>query len=214
MFNRGLSYSTDPYDCTSLISVTGFAITAIEPVNSLQSVAFKIGSGGQWSKLGADGSLTALPTQTLTAASLLVEGNTLASLRSITNIAAFVGQKVYLAVAMQCSINDVVMPSLTLNITGTQQQGVLTKVEETPVIPLVTAGEVLVNYFDVDSTVSNGTVSVEVIYLSNGVWSLYAPIASVTSVMAGSVKYRMTMTVGSVGGGTVTVNSISAVYNG
>ena len=86
MNKSGLIYTNTPLDCTSLTQVDGITATGSQPADTDRRVAFKV--DGTWYKLSGSGAVTlsALTTQTLTADSVLAEGNTVAELAAATSI--------------------------------------------------------------------------------------------------------------------------------
>ena len=81
-------------DCSVLTEVNGVAMAGTQPSGTDRRLAFKV--NGTWYKLTGTGTvtLTALATQTLTADSLLSEGNTVAEVTAATLISGFVGKHV------------------------------------------------------------------------------------------------------------------------
>lgn len=184
-------------DCSTATSVTGFTLAGTEPPGTARRVAFRM--DGTWNRLQSDGMLQALPTQALSAESLLEEGNTVAELEGITNIAAFVGKKIGVAVALHADDPDGAMPTFGLSIKTRTSFAQTKKTELSPLYTLP-ADSILLK-LDAKTTVSEGgTATVEAQIVSpDGTASAWAPLSTHIGAKAASVQFRATLTAPNIG---------------
>ena len=107
--------STSPQDFSAVLSVNNFSILGNESANTKRRIVFRM--NGTWYKLGNNngaGTLVKIPTQNITADSVLNEGNTVAELNALKSVPPFVGRYVYPAVAMYAADGVTTMPSIRL----------------------------------------------------------------------------------------------------
>ena len=107
--------SNTPQDFSAALSVGGLMIQGSEPANTKRRIVFQVNGG--WYKLANNNgtaSLAKVPTQNITADSVLNEGNTVAELNAINSIPPFVGRYVYPAAAMWAADGVTQMPTIRL----------------------------------------------------------------------------------------------------
>ena len=107
--------SNTPQDFSAALSVGGLMIQGSEPANTKRRIVFQVNGG--WHKLANNNgtaSLAKVPTQNITADSVLNEGNTVAELNALKSVPPFVGRYVYPAVAMYAADGVTTMPSIRL----------------------------------------------------------------------------------------------------
>ena len=213
-FNKaGLTYTNTPLDCTAFTSVNGFTTAGTQPTNTDRRVAFKVGN--TWYKVTGTGAvtLTSLPTQTVTAESLLSEGNTVTELDAATSVAGFIGKSVGVAIALVAPGDATTLPTLQLGIKGLNIQDQFTKVDYSPEYTLSNKEDVtVVNLTAITTTTNGGTVTVEASIKQAGTWSAYMPLVSAKGQKASAVKFKATYTVTVIGTSSATVNSVSILY--
>ena len=113
--------SNTPQDFSAALSVGGLMIQGSEPANTKRRIVFLVNN--VWYKLANNNgtaSLVKVPTQNITADSVLNEGNTVAELNAINSIPPFVGRYVYPAAAMYAADGVTTMPSIRLGINYTE----------------------------------------------------------------------------------------------
>ena len=121
MLKKALIISTSPKDFSTSLSVNNFSILGNEPANTKRRIVFYVNGG--WYKLANNNgtaSLAKVPTQNITADSVLNEGNTVAELNALKSVPPFVGRYVYPAVAMYAADGVTTMPSIRLGINYTE----------------------------------------------------------------------------------------------
>lgn len=212
LYNYGLAQSATPMDCSAMTVVLSEAIGGNQPDGTDRRFVFKIDSGNWQHWTGT--AWADVATQSLTDISVLSEGNTAAEVGALveSNLTGWVGKKISVAVAMKALIGAKELPSVTLMTKGKTPQDKYDDVTETAEISIVSSGEVLVNYFLADTTVSGGTVKIEASLYSNDAWGEYTNIDGFQAAMASKVKYRITSHVDAIGVGLVQVNDINAIY--
>ena len=117
---KGLITSRTGINLLNYSAVNKIAVTGEEPSGTKRRLAFKVGD--TWNKLAVNNgaaTLSALPTQTLTADSVLKEGNTAAEVISATSIPDFAGKIVYPAIALYADSSATVMPTIGLKANAT-----------------------------------------------------------------------------------------------
>ena len=175
---KGLIYAVTPLDCTALTQVDGVTVTGTEPSGTSRRVAFKV--DGTWYKLSGSGSVTlsALTTQTLTADSLLSEGNTVTEIAAATSIAGFVGKSVYVAVALMAPGDAAEMPTLHLEIVGKSNANQTTLSETSAAISLASEAVEVIDLSAAVTASGGASATVTVSLQQNGTWSSFMPLAT------------------------------------
>lgn len=210
---KELTYSTTALDCTAMSSVTGFTLTSSVPAGTDIRVAFKV--DGTWYKLVGPGAatLSALSTQTLTADSLLSEGNTVAELNAITGIAAFVGKSIYPAIALTAPGDATSYPSLSMAINGISGSSQTSRTEVSAPITLSISDSVEIVDLTATVTATGGASAIVTVSLQqNGAWSDYMSLTAARRQQATAIKFQSVYSVTTVGVGSATVNKVVATY--
>ena len=126
-----LTTTASQIDCSQMSAITGLAIVSTEPANTTTKYAFKT-AAGVWRRWNTTSSAWEnLPTQAITASSLLTEGNTKAELLAITatNLQWLTGSKIDAAVALTMTDTATEPPSVTsITATGTTGSTVYEKI--------------------------------------------------------------------------------------
>ena len=115
--NSKLIIAKRPMDFTNAVSVNGFDITGDEPEKTKRSLLWKIDD--VWNKLVTTDdavSLSKAATQTLTADSVLTEGNSVQELLTMKSVPPFVGKLVYPALSMSAETDAQQMPSIKMTV--------------------------------------------------------------------------------------------------
>lgn len=196
---KALLVAKKPMNLLDKSSITGFAINGIEPGNTSRHVAFKVDD--VWNKLtinSREATLSPLPTQDITVDSLIVEGNTVAELESVTNCPPFVGKLVYPAVALFADENAEVMPTFgmtvkaeidtTVNVysyTDYSQEYAISDGDDVSIVSLVAETELK----------GNGKVDITAKIKSNGEWSEYMSLNAVQMKQASAIQLKAVYTV-------------------
>lgn len=199
-----------PLDCSASTEVNGVTLSGTQPSGTDRRLAFKV--DGTWYRLTGTGTvtLTALATQTLTADSLLSEGNTVAEIATATSISGFVGKQVYVAFALYAPGDATSFPTLKINgIVEKSNQDTYVKVVESQEYPLSVSGTGSITDIQLDTTVSDGgSVVVQASLKQNGTWSDYMALSAAKNNPATAVKFKATYTSTTIGTSLAKVNSL------
>lgn len=195
-FRQGILTSKTPVNLLNKTSVSGFTVKGIEPANTKRRVAFKVED--KWNKLSAEGALTPLATQEITADSVLEEGNTVAELEAITATTGLAGKLIYPAVALYADPEAEVMPTFgmtvnaeidtTVNVysyTGYSQEYSLSAGEDVQVVNVVAETE----------TTGEGNVVVTARLKQGGEWTDYMALSDTAMKQASALQLKAVYTV-------------------
>ena len=201
---------TATFDCTSLTTVTNMTTTETLPTDTAISGIVQIDN--IWYK---PSTMTEIATQTPTDASVLSEGDSMATILAISGLPTFVGKVVTIKIAMSSDDAGTIMPSLSLPISVVGKAGVDTfvKIEESEEQILSTTGEVTINSIAANSTVSNGgSVSVLVSLYQIDTWSAYKTLADCVGQLTTKIKYQVTYTATTIGVSSAKLDSCVVTY--
>lgn len=189
-----LTTTISQIDCSQMSAVTGLAIVSTEPANTTTKYALKTAAGA-WRRWNTTSSAWEnLPTQSITATSLLTEGNTKAELLAIAaaNLQWMAGSKLDAAVALSMTDAATEPPSLTsITANGTTGSTVYEKVITSDSIALSTTGSA-VDILDIQTEkteVAGGTVQVKASIQSNdNSWSDWKTVENYVTTPATAAK--------------------------
>lgn len=211
-FNKMGLITATPLDCTALTSVTGFTIAGNQPANTSRAVVFKV--DGTYYKLSGAGSatLTAVATQSITADSVLAEGNSVADLTAITAIAGFVGKSVGVSIGLMAPGDTTDFPTLSLSINGSSSssQAVLTSVSS--VYSLASEAVEIIDLAAQVTALNGGSADVQVALQQNGVWTSFMPLVQAKRQKATALKYQASYNVATIGTGSAKVDKVTTLY--
>lgn len=198
-------------DATSVTAVDGFSISGEEPAGTSRRVMFKIDD-----KIYrfVNGTLTEY-TGGATLANVLADGNTVAELTALTNIAALVGKEIYPIIALSSTGGDNPTIKIGINVTNTTETktwAVSTAVYDLEIpgggaIPTITT-------ITADSAAAgSGTVTIKVrLKDAAGVWSNWMLLDDAANQDAQRIQFRLILTVDSVGTDSAQIDSITVNY--
>ena len=204
-------------DLSNFSTVSSIAIVASEPTNTKLTYVFKA-DDGNWQKYDTSSSTWKdVATQSLTAESVVSEGNTTADVTALTStaLAAFAGKTVNIAVGMEMDADAEEAPSLTsITFAGETGATVTTKTVDSNAINLTDSSkpcEIL--SIDVNKTEeSGGTVQVLASINDGSGWGDYAEYSTyVTSpaTKATAIKFRAVLTAPTIGTSIAKIDSVS-----
>jgi len=204
-------------DLSNFSTVSSIAIVASEPTNTKLTYVFRA-DDGNWQKYDTSSSTWKdVATQSLTAESVVSEGNTTADVTALTStaLAAFAGKMVNIAVGMEMDADATEAPSLTsITFAGETGATVTTKSVDSDAINLTDSGkpcEILA--IDVSKTEeSGGTVQVLASINDGSSWGEYADYSTyITSpaTKATAIKFRAVLTAPNIGTSVAKINSVS-----
>ena len=205
---------TATVDSNGIITLTEKFAGGNTPAVATKAGTIVIGTGtavtsvATWYKLTVTGgiaTLTALPTQKITAASVIAEGNSVSELMTATSVPPFAGKLIYPAIALSAAAYITAMPTLQLTkINGLSNQDQYTKVEYSQEYDL---SECVVYNTNLSASSSNGgSVIVEASVYSSGTWSDYMTLSALKEKTGDKVKFRFTYTATIIGVSAAQVN--------
>ena len=200
-------------DCSVLTEVNGVALAGTQPSSTDRRLAF--GVDGTWYKLTGTGTmtLTALATQTLTADSLLSEGNTVAEVAAATLISGFVGKQVYVAFALYAPGDATSFPTLQISgVVGKSNTDQTTRSEVSAPITLASEPVELIDLSAAVTATDGAAATVTVALQQNGSFGDYMPLTTARRQKATAIKFKADYSVASIGSGSAKVTKASATY--
>lgn len=178
-------------DCTGMISVDGFEIAGIQPSGTERR--FGVRADGLWHRIESDGSLAELMEQSISAESVLYEGNTADELLALTSVPALAGKKIGLAVALSAPGEDAAMPTAGVGIKCKSPVPVTRKAEESPLYALADE-TLLISLSSLTEVDAGGTAVVEAqATRPDGTVSEWATISSYNGTKANAIRFRATL---------------------
>lgn len=211
---KALMISLSGLNFTNYNAVNSISVSGVEPENTKRRLAFKVGD--KWNKLAVSNgaaTLSALPTQTLTADSVLEEGNTVAEVVSATSIPDFAGKIVYPAIALYADSKASVMPTLGLkaNVTTTTEK--YTQEGYSQEYHLSDAPVSIVS-LKADITAKGLASATVTVSLKNGdTWGDYIDLEKAISQKATDIKFKTIYTVTKTDGSeSASLNSVTCTY--
>lgn len=213
MNRQGLLTAKTPLDATTVTSVTGFTISGEQPENTERRIAFKI--DGELKKFSGSDLVRLSGDETFD--NIIQNGNTVAELLALTNIPAFVGQKIYPIIALSASDSAEEMPTIKLALNGVTNSQQLTKTVETAEMNLTTADgstPQIISVTTSETCTASGSISVSVALKNNDTWGEFIPLADAAEQVADAVKFKIVYSVDAVGNEhSAKLNSITVRYN-
>ena len=198
-------------DCSHIERVTGIVIDSAEPDNTQTRYLLSI-DGGKWRKHTGT-AWTFASEQDLTADSVLDEGNTKAELMALTatELAAFAGKTIDVAVAMQVG-NNTELPSISkFDITGKNSQ----IKKEVILSDVIVLGNEAVGIVDIDVSKSEGSGGVVDVYASvqneGNEWSDYV-LYNKVSGKAKAIRFKAELEVDKPGISTAILNNVKVQH--
>ena len=200
-------------DCSNVQSVTGIEITATEPANTAIKIVTKI-DDGKWQHWTGT-AWADVATQTLTGASVISEGNTVAELTALVaaNLTAMAGKKVNFGVALQIVSGDA-SPSITSIKVKGQSGSKLTTTTVNGAAITLSDQNAMVDILDitVDKTeTEGGTVSVLASIQTDSGWSEYVDykkLITSTPTQAKAIQLKAILNAPTPGTSVAKLNSV------
>ena len=201
-------------DCSNVQSVTGIEITATEPANTAIKIVTKI-DDGKWQHWTGT-AWADVATQTLTGASVISEGNTVAELTALVaaNLTAMAGKKVNFGVALQIVSGDA-SPSITSIKVKGQSGSKLTTTTVNGAAITLSDQNAMVDILDitVDKTeTGGGTVSVLASIQNESGWSEYVDYKNIitsTPTQAKAIQFKAVMNAPTPGTSIAKLNTVT-----
>jgi len=206
---EALLVSKTAWDCTSKSEVNQIVISGAQPTGSNIRYMFKI-DNKYWYFSGS--TLTEF-TGTFNVDNVLKSGNTTSQLTAMTNIASFVGKKVFPIIAMSSPSDAEDMPRVKMSLKVKVPSDTLTDTVESIVYELTDDETALPRIADVtyDATCTGAaTVTVQIRTRKSGTWSAYMTPANAIDRECDAVQFKITYKVTKTDGtDSAKVNSIT-----
>ncbi len=158
----GLLVSAVPLDASALTQIDAVTMSGTEPAETSRRFLLSFGENG-WQKWNG-AAFEAVFTQSLTAGSVLSEGNTAAELTALTvaNLNPLAGKSIRVAIALHANDPEGAMPTAGLSITGQSEGQITEKTILSPSLTLSDSEAVEVLDIAVESgAINGGSVTVE-----------------------------------------------------
>jgi len=200
----GLLVSAVPLNASALTQIDAVTISGTEPAGTSRRFLLSFGENG-WQKWNG-AAFEAVFTQSLTAGSVLSEGNTAVELTALTvaNLNPLAGEIIHVAIALHAEDPEGVMPTAGLSITGQSEGQITEKTVLSPSLTLSSSEAVEVLDIAVESeAINGGSVTVEA-RKDGGEWEDPAGIVGKT---AGNLDFRAVLRAPSVGVSEASIDS-------
>ena len=198
------------------LAVTGITVDATIPDGTVLKLALRT-AGGEW-KAWSDSAWASLSTQTLTADSLLSEGNTKAEIEALdsTALAWLADEEVEIALALSKGDTADSPQVESISIAGSTGEDVYTKVVESLPLTLSSTGDAveILAIEQTKSTSGGGTATLTCSMMDGqGVWSEFGALSEAQGKFATAIKLRATLAVTVIGGAdSATITSVKLVH--
>lgn len=213
-YKKALMISLAGLNFINYNAVNSISVSGVEPENTKRRLAFKVGD--TWNKLAISNgaaTLSALPTQTLTADSVLKEGNTVAEVVSATSIPDFAGKIVYPAIALYADKGAAVMPTIGLKANATTTTEKYTQEGYSQEYHLSDVPVSIVS-LKADITARGAASAVVTVSLKNSdTWGDYIDLEKAIGQKATDIKFKTVYTVTKTDGSeSASLNSVTCTY--
>lgn len=205
-------------------SVDGFQLEGVQPAGTDRRVAFSYGDvsnpDNKYYKLivGTGGSATLqeiLIDKIFNTENVLLEGNTVEQLESVTSIPDWVGKTIYPIVAISAPETQSAVPTLKLAIKTSNNTAQYEKTEDSPIYVLAESNVdvISISSSDIEKT-GNGSAILQVRFRDGQTWGNFVDIKNAVNVKASAVQFRVKYAVSTLtGADSVKVSKISIVYS-
>lgn len=197
------------FDCSAMNSVDGFDVKGAEPVGTHRCVAFLV--DGKWGALTPSGTFRELSEQSISAESVVFEGNTVEDLQALSSVPAFVGKKIGVAVGLSAPSADSALPTFGISLKCKTPDPITTKTILSDTYALDPDSRILKLTAKVLEE-DGGRVQVTARVSSGGVLSEWGELASFVGSRAEAVQFRAILTAQNIGISVAGVRSVSMQY--
>lgn len=208
----GLVTTKNEIDLSAADRVDGFAIQKTAPLNTDIKVVLYVNN--VWCKITGfeTGALAPVTTQSLTAESVLEQGNTVADLERFTSLPELAGKKIKMAIALWAEDPDIV-PQLKLALKCRSAANQYTKTITSEMYPFAQESE-LTSLTASTTKKDGGTVDVVAkVKKANGEESDWAPLATYKGQLATAIQFKGTLAVTEIGKSLAQLSTASAEYS-
>lgn len=210
-----------PLSCANATEVSGFEIAGVQPTGTDRRVLFSYtgdGNNAEYFKLAISGGVatpTAVATQNITEESVLLEGNTVEQLASVTSIPDFVGKTIYPVIALSAPESQTAVPTLKIGIITGSNTALYERYEESAVLELADEDVDIISITADTGATGGGQATVQAKFKTNGTWGSYIDTKNVANIKASAVQFRARYVVGRLDGTeSAQVNGITMIYSG
>ena len=212
-----------PLSMAGATSVDGFKIEGSQPTNSDRRVIFSYSdvsdASAKYYKLivsnGVASVQEVLANDTLNAENVLLAGNTIAELETVTSIPEWVDKTVYPITALKAPESQSAVPTFKIGIKTSNNTAQYEKTEESPVYVLAENNVDIISISANPEKTGNGSAVVQVRFRDVQTWGSYIDIKNAANVKASAAQFRIKYAVSALNGtDSAKVPTISIVYNG
>ena len=216
-------------NCTNASAVTGFSFTYSQPAGTQIFLAFSTGDSvdpvqmsssgevhavgdddqGAWFRLNSSGYAEIIDTQKITYESLIDEGNSINDLKALTNIPAFKGYNVRIAIALYSPDPTNAIPAVKIAIKVRNDTQTTQKIEYSPIYELGQNTQ-LINVIAKTEISNNASISVEGCINENGIWK---SVNSLAGSEAQKLQLRAIMNAPQIGSSIAKINEVNIIYS-
>lgn len=199
------------FDCTRTITVDGFDLKGSEPVGTARRIAFHV--DGKWGILTPEGTFRELSEQSVSAESVLFEGNTVQELLDVASIPAFVGKQVGVAVGLSAPGPDSIFPTFGMSLICKTPDPITSRTVLSDMYELEPDSRILKLTAQVLEE-HGGRVQMSARIFLGGVSSEWGELASFIGSKAEAVQFRAVLTAQNIGVSVAAIRSVSMQYRG
>lgn len=200
------------FNCLTASVVTGFTVSASEPSGT--KIFYVFNTGDEWFSLSTAGYAQNFPAGTLDFETIQTYGNTTGELTLLTNVPAFVGKIVRVAVALYAQDITQSKPALNklaVNFRNTSQQ--LAATSYSAVYDLGDEGQIASCNADTEATPGSKVNVLAQITRPDGTVTEWLPLNKLAGVNASKIQFRGDFSVDAVNSGTSQINRVDLVYS-
>lgn len=199
-------------DCSNAGIVNDFIVAASEPAGT--GIYFAFNTGSSWFKLNGGDAAPSFSVSDPDFDAIKTNGNSLSEIRALSDIRAFVGKIVRVAIAMEGTDITTARPTLSrfgVNYVSIDQQTTITQLS--PSYDLGSGAQIASCISDTSSTgEANAEVTAMITY-EDGSQSEWLPLVSLSGVKASSIKFKGTYNVNNIGMESSKIKSTSVIYS-
>lgn len=199
------------FDCTRMITVDGFDLKGSEPAGTVRRVVFRVDD--KWGILTPEGTFRELSEQSVSAESVLFEGNTIQELLDIANIPAFVGKQVGVAVGLSAPGPDSIFPTFGMSLICKTPEPITSRTVLSDMYELEPDSRILKLAAQVLEE-HGGRVQMSARIFLGGVSSEWGELTSFIGSKAEAVQFRAVLTAQDIGVSVASVQSVSMQHRG
>lgn len=200
------------FNCITASVVTGFTISSTEPAGT--KIFYVFSTGNEWFSLSTTGYAQNFPSEQLDFDTIQTYGNTTGELMLLTNIPAFAGKIVRVAVALytqNVTQSKPTLNKLAVNFRNTSQQ--LAATSYSAVYDLGEEGQIASCSADTESTPGAKVNVLAQLTKPDGTVTEWLPLNKLAGVNASKLQFRSDFSVDAVNTASSQVNRVDLVFS-